>query len=100
MRALGLLVLLCSLVCGYVAEAAAGSSTTTLTTSPNPGTYGNPVTLTATVEGGDAGPTGTVDFKFSPSGDPIGSAVLSSIPFSSIAASTSDHTCGSSPIRP
>jgi hypothetical protein len=39
-------------------------STTTLASSPNPSTYGQAVTLTATVSSGAAGgPTGTVTFK-------------------------------------
>src|SRR5439155_24188314 len=40
-----------------------GSSTTTVASSANPSTLGQSVTLTASVTGGGATPTGTVTFK-------------------------------------
>jgi hypothetical protein len=56
-------------------------STTTLTSSLNPSTYGQPVTFTATVTGiGSVPPTGTVVFQWNDRGETLslGSATLNS----------------------
>ncbi|HWR16996.1 MAG TPA: chitobiase/beta-hexosaminidase C-terminal domain-containing protein [Terriglobales bacterium] len=45
-----------------VVNAAPSVTTTTLSAAPNPSQYGQTVTLTATVSGGSATPTGTVTF--------------------------------------
>jgi hypothetical protein len=51
------------------------TTTTVLTSSPNPSTYGEPVTLTATVSSAGPTPTGTVTFKNGKKS--LGSATLS-----------------------
>lgn len=51
------------------------ASTTTLTSSPNPSTFGQPVTFTATVAAGTGTPTGSI--AFSSDGTPLGNAGLS-----------------------
>jgi hypothetical protein len=51
------------------------SSSTAVTSSLNPSSYGQAVTFTATVSGGAGTPTGTVTFKNS--GSPLGTSTLS-----------------------
>ena len=61
-RLSGLLTAVFALALAWSA-AAGNPSTTVVTFSANPSTYGNPVTFTATVSGGFGTPTGTVQFK-------------------------------------
>jgi hypothetical protein len=71
----------------------ASATTTSLSSSPNPSTSGEPVSFTATVTGGSPAPTGMVTFQ-------DGSAALAQIPLSNGAASfsTSSLSAGSHPV--
>jgi hypothetical protein len=64
------------------------STTTTLGASPNPGTFGQPVTLTATVSGPGGTPTGTVNFLDGAA--PLGSGTLNSSGTATFTTSTLD----------
>jgi hypothetical protein len=68
------------------------ATTTTLTSSPNPSTVGQPVTFTATVTSGSGTPTGTVLFK--DGGVVIGSGTLAGgiVTFTTSSLSLGTHT--------
>ncbi|MEA2572458.1 MAG: hypothetical protein QOI24_4459 [Acidobacteriota bacterium] len=68
---------------------AIATSSTTVTSSPNPSKFGQPVTLTASVTGSGPTPTGTVTFKFN--GGEIGT-----VPLTNGQASMSISTIGGS----
>ena len=68
------------------------ASTTTLAASPNPVGVGELLTLTATVSGSSALPTGSVSFTRD-GGTSMGSGTLAALGYTQI-SSGSDHSCG------
>jgi alpha-tubulin suppressor-like RCC1 family protein len=68
-----MLALVCSLLAFGAAAHAQSATTTTLSSSLNPSTFGQSVTLTATVTSAGGTPTGSVDFK-------IDSSTLATVP--------------------
>jgi uncharacterized repeat protein (TIGR03803 family) len=92
-----------SFTCGGVESAstqvtvnAVTPSTTTLTASPNPATVGQSVTLTATVTGSGATPTGSV--TFSAGGNTLGNEPVNGSGVAVLTASTAGIPAGSYPV--
>jgi hypothetical protein len=70
-------------------------SSTALASSPNPSTYGGPVTFTATVTGSGPTPTGTITFKEGSTtlgSDTLNASGVATIAISTLSAAGSPHT--------